>query len=54
MSSMKEYWINAYECAIENTAIEHDISWEEAEQIVEGILEKDPGYLDDCITGGYE
>ena len=41
----KEIWIQRYETEIENLAEEHDIECEEAEIMLEKILDKDPRYL---------
>ncbi len=46
----KDYWIHAYECAIEDLCEELDIGWDEAEEILQGYLEKDPKYLDGYIS----
>ena len=43
---MKEIWLQWFEMAVEDIADEKDISLEDAEKILESILEKDPSYLD--------
>lgn len=41
----KDIWLQWYEMAIEDLAEEHDICSDEAEEMLEKILDKDPNYL---------
>lgn len=50
----KEYWIQGYEEAIEEIAEDKDISYDEAEVLLDDILEKDPRFLDGYLTYDYE
>lgn len=50
MGAGKDYWIDCYERATHDLAEEHDISFEEAEKMLERYLEEDPSYLNNYIT----
>lgn len=41
----KEIWIQRYEAAVENLMEAHDIAEDAAEEMLNKILETDPGYL---------
>lgn len=51
MSSLKKRWTNVYESRIKELAIEYGIALEEAERIMNMILEKDKNYINDSIVG---
>lgn len=42
----KDIWLLAYEQSIENLAEEHNLSYEEAEELLLKKLDKDPAYLE--------
>lgn len=42
---MKEIWIQHYEASVEDLMEAHDIAMEAAEEMLNKILETDPGYL---------
>jgi hypothetical protein len=46
----KEYWIQAYESAIEDLCDEYDIDSDEAEKRLINLLDENPNYLDNYIT----
>ena len=46
----KELWIAAYEQEIEDLAEEHDLDTQEANKMLDNILEKDPHHLDDYMA----
>lgn len=47
----KEVWIESYERAIEDLADEINCEFDEAEEILNKLLEKDPSYLDGYLCG---
>lgn len=49
----KEYFIQAYEQAIEDIVWDKDLGYEEAQVILEDILSRDPSYLDGYLTWDY-
>lgn len=45
---MKEIWIQHYEATVEEFMEDHDIAIDAAEEMLNKILENDPGYLNDA------
>jgi hypothetical protein len=46
----KEYWIQCYDTALEDLCDEHDIDYDEAEKLLEKLLDENPNYLDNYLT----
>ena len=46
----KEYWLNCFEYCVEDIANERGLEFEEAEKVLEELLDKNPNYLDGYIT----
>ena len=42
----KEYWIQCYECAIEDLMEDQDLNHENAELLLQNILDENSRYLD--------
>lgn len=46
----KEFWIQAYECALEDIANELDLDFSSAEAVLNEKLKNNPHYLDGYLT----
>ena len=46
----KEYWLHCFEIAVEDLCKEHNIEWDQAEDMLINKLDKNPKYLDGYCT----
>lgn len=46
MISSKDYWNHLFEVVIEHLCKEHDIEWNQGEEMLISMLDKDPHYLE--------